>query len=181
MSVTSDRYGDVWLVTVDRPQVRNAVDPSVVAGLVTALDAAENAAARSVVLTGAGSAFIAGGDLKLIRDSPFEQTLSLSRNMAALLDRFASFPAPIIAAVNGPAFGGGAEVVTACDIRVAAPTARVSFRQVAMGLTTGWGAACRLVGILPRGAATRLLLTAEVVTAHALRVGHGVDLAKNCD
>lgn len=167
MSVRSEARGPVTVLTVDRPETRNAVDPAVHDGLAAALDAAMGSGARALVLTGAGGTFISGGDLKLIRARPFDETLTLSQRMTALLDRFEALPIPVFAAIEGYAFGGGVEVALACDYRVAAPSAKLSFRQAAMGLTTGWGATTRLSRIVPRGVATRLLMTAEVLEAEA--------------
>src|SRR5690606_30287256 len=102
---------------------------------------------------------------KLIRERPFEETLELSQRMTALLDRLEGLPVPVIAAINGWALGGGLEVALACDLRVADAGAKLAFRQAAMGVTTGWGAATRLARIVPRGVAMRLLATAEVIDA----------------
>lgn len=120
---------------------------------------------RAVVLTGAGASFLSGGDLKFIREHPAEETLELSRKMTALLDRLEALPILVIAAVNGYAYGGGLEIALACDLRIAETRAKLSFRQTAMGLTTGWGAATRLSRLVPRGTALRLLATAEVLDA----------------
>jgi enoyl-CoA hydratase len=169
--VRIERRGAAWLLTVDRPETRNAVDPAVHDALAAALDRVE-ADPAPVVLTGGGGSFISGGDLKLIRARPFEETLALSQHMTALLDRVEALPVPVIAAVEGYAFGGGAEILVACHYRVAAPDAKVSFRQAAMGLSTGWGATTRLSRLVSRGAATRLLLAAEVLGAEdAQRLG----------
>ena len=166
-----ERHDSIWVLVVDRPETRNAVDPAVHDALRAALDEIERTPAP-VVLTGAGGTFVSGGDLKLIRERPFDETLALSRHMTALLDRLEALPVPVFGAIEGYAFGGGAEIMLACDYRVAAQTAKVSFRQAAMGLTTGWGATTRLAQLVPRGVATRLLLAAEVVGAEeAARLG----------
>lgn len=171
MTVKTERRDAAWLLTVDRPETRNAINPAVHDALAEAVDRVEEDPAP-IVLTGAGGSFVSGGDLELIRSRPFEETLELSQRMTALLTRLEALPVPVIAAVEGYAFGGGAEILVACDYRVAAPTAKVSFRQAAMGLTTGWGATTRLRRLVSRGAATRLLLAAEVVdAAEAQRLG----------
>ncbi|MFK7991900.1 MAG: enoyl-CoA hydratase/isomerase family protein [Sandaracinaceae bacterium] len=167
--VRVEREGDVAVWTVHRPDTRNAVDTAVAEALSSALD--DLGQVRAVVLTGGGGTFISGGDLRLIRARPFEETLVLSRRMTDLLARFEACPVPILAAIEGYAYGGGCEVMLACDYRVSAPAARFSFRQAAMGLTTGWGACTRLAQRVPRGVAARLLMTAEVLEAndaHAL-------------
>jgi len=171
MTVRTERRDAAWVLTVDRPETRNAVDPAVHDALLEAIERVE-ADPAPVVLTGAGGSFISGGDLKLIRERPFEETLELSQRMTALLDRVEALPVPVFAAVEGYAFGGGAEIMVACHVRIAAPGAKVSFRHAAMGLSTGWGATTRLSRIVARGAATRLLLAAEVLSApEAARLG----------
>lgn len=157
-----------WVLTVDRPETKNAVDPAVhdaLAGAVARIEAEPRV--RAVVLTGAGESFLSGGDLKFIRDHASEETLALSQRMTALLDRLEALPVPVIAAINGWAFGGGCEIALACDYRVAEERAKVSLRQAAMGLTTGWSGATRLARSLPRSTALRLLATSEVLDAHA--------------
>lgn len=162
-----------WVLTVDREDTRNAIDLAVHDALASALDRVEaDGHARAVVLTGAGSSFVSGGDLKLIRERPFEETLALSQRMTALLDRLETLEVPVIAAINGWALGGGLEVALACDYRIAEAGARLSFRQAAMGLTTGWGASTRLARIVPRSTALRMLATAELIDAErALSLG----------
>lgn len=178
------------IVTVDRPETKNAVDPAVHDALRDAIDRAEgDPAVRAVVLTGAGASFVSGGDLKLIRERPPEETLALSRQMTALLDRLEALPVLVIAAINGYAYGGGCEIALACDYRVAEARAKLSFRQAAMGLTTGWGAATRLSRLLPRGMALRLLASAEVLDAARAReaglvdevVADGASVARACE
>jgi enoyl-CoA hydratase len=154
------------VLTVDRPATKNAIDPTLHDALSEAIDRVEqDPAVRAVILTGAGESFVSGGDLKLIRSRPFDETLELSARMNTLLDRLEALPVPVIAAINGWALGGGCEVALACDYRIAEARARLSFRQAAMGLSTGWGATTRLARLVPRGTALRLLATAEVLDA----------------
>ncbi len=167
MSIHAERRGPTLVLTVDRPTKRNAVDEAVRRGMSAALDGLGDA--RAVVLTGAEGTFISGGDLEVIRERPFDETLRFCERMTALLVRFEELSVPVLAAVEGYAFGGGLEIALACDYRVAAPMAELSFRQAAMGLTTGWGAATRLSRLVPRGIATRLTMTAEIVKAEDAR------------
>lgn len=165
-----ERRGPVAIWTVHRPETRNAVNEAVAEALSRALDDLEGT--RAVVLTGGSGTFISGGDLRLIRSRPFDETLALSRRMTDVLRRFESCSVPIFAAVEGYAYGGGCEVMLACDYRVAHPAARISFRQAAMGLSTGWGACTRLAQRVPRGIASRLLMTAEVLSGEqAVAIG----------
>lgn len=173
MSVHVEQRGPALVLTIDRPQKRNAIDPAVHDGLSDAIAGLGDA--RAVILTGRGRSFIAGGDLELIHEAPFDETLALCHRMTTLLERLEALPVPVFAAINGHAFGGGLEIALACDYRVAAPGARLSFRQAAMGLTTGWGAATRLRRLVPRGVAMRLTMTAEVLDAERARDLHLVE------
>lgn len=188
--VRSELRGHALVLTVDRPETKNAVDPAVHDALRDAVDrASADPAVRAVVLTGAGASFLSGGDLKYIRDHPPAETLRLSQQMNALLDRLEALPVLVIAAVNGYAYGGGCEIALACDIRIAEARAKLSFRQAALGLTTGWGATTRLSRLVPRGTALRLLTTAEVLDAaraHALGladeiVPDGASVTRACE
>lgn len=178
--VRIERLGAAWVLTVDRPRSRNAVDVAVHDALVAAIDEAEAEAGadggpRALVLTGGGGTFLSGGDLRVIRDEPFEATLELCRRMTALLDRIEASPLPVLAAIEGHCFGGGCEVMVACDYRIAAAESQLSFRQAAMGVSTGWGGAARLSRLVPRGTATRLLLGAEVLRGEQMRALGVVD------
>ena len=176
MSVRLEIHGAAAVLVVDRPATKNAIDPEVHAGLERAFGEAEaRSEVRAVVLTGAGGSFVSGGDLKYIRDNPAQETLLLSRRTAALLDRFEASALPVIAAIDGPAYGGGCEIALACDYRIASATSQFSFRQAAMGLTTGWGASRRLARLVPRSTAFRLLAFAEVLGAEQARALHLVD------
>ncbi len=121
---------------------------------------------RCVVLTGAGDrAFIAGGDLNELesrRDEAF--AVAMAEGMRATLDRIARLPMPVLAAINGAALGGGAEVAMACDFRIAAEDARIGFTQVLLGLLPAWGGIERLAAIVGRGRALYLLTTGRVLT-----------------
>jgi enoyl-CoA hydratase/carnithine racemase len=111
--------------------------------------------------------------LKELESSPEpEAGVRLNRIMGTALARLTQLPIPVIAAVNGDAFGGGCEILTACDLRLAAAQARFSFAQVKVGLTTGWGGTGRLARLIGQSAAMELLLTARLIDApEARRLG----------
>ena len=174
MSFRSERHEATVLWVVDRPKARNAIDEQVVAGLEAAVEAAENdRSLRAVVLTGAGdAAFIAGADLKFLKDAPRDQRAALDARMLALLARIEALPFPVIAALNGVVMGGGAEVALACDLRIAENDASITFKQAAMGVTPGWGGLSRLTSLVGRGTASKLLFTAQPMPSdEALRTG----------
>jgi enoyl-CoA hydratase len=162
-----ERDGPVLILTVDRPHARNALAPGTMAeldALLAALAGREDV--RCAVVTGAGDrAFIAGGDLKELesgRDEGFGARLA--RDMRDTLDRIATLPVPVIAALNGAAIGGGAEVAVACDFRIAADDASIGFTQVLLGVTPAWGGIERLGALVGRGRALYLLTTGRVLS-----------------
>ncbi len=160
------------VVTIDRPHARNAIAPSTMDELDKVLDAV--AGAKALVITGAGDrAFVSGGDLKQLSAIRTEEdAMAMSLRMRGICDRIAAFPGPVIAALNGHAFGGGAEVAVAADIRIAADDIRIGFNQVALAIMPAWGGAERLAQLVGRGRALMLAGAGTVLdAAEAQRVG----------
>ena len=166
--------GAVTLFVVNRPDQRNAIDFSTMDELEEALTILErDEALRALVLTGGGDTFVSGGDLKDFQVLvTAEDGKRMARRMGSILTRLSRLPVPVIAALNGPAVGGGTEVALACDLRVAATNAYFSFRQVTMGIMTAWGGAPRLLALLGFSRSLYYLLTAERITPEqALQMG----------
>jgi enoyl-CoA hydratase len=165
----------VAVLTVNRPEARNALNWAAqehFAEHVMAL--AGMTGVRALIITGAGEqSFMSGGDLKELCCRPDEAAgRRLNAVMGAALAQLAELPFPVIAAINGDAFGGGCEVLTACDLRLAHTRAHFSFAQVRNGLTTGWGGAARLVRQIGQSQALELLLSGRLFdAAEAQRLG----------
>jgi enoyl-CoA hydratase len=160
------------IVTIDRPQARNAISLETMGQLEKALDGAEGA--RALVITGAGDrAFVSGGDLKELSALRTEFDASaMAWRMRTICDRIAGFPTPTIAALNGHALGGGAEFAVAADIRLAADDIRLGFNQVALEIMPAWGGAERLVALVGFSKALLLAGTGTVIDAtEAERIG----------
>lgn len=160
------------VLTIDRPHARNAISLDTMDQLDKALDAAEGASALAI--TGAGDrAFVSGGDLKeLSRIRTEEDAAAMARRMRSICDRLAEFPAPVIAALNGHALGGGAEVAVAADIRLAADDIKIGFNQVALEIMPAWGGAERLAALVGKSRALLLAGTGAVLdAADAERIG----------
>lgn len=160
------------VVTIDRPQARNAIAPETMEQLDAALDGAEGATA--LVVKGAGDrAFVSGGDLKQLATLRTEaDAAAMARRMRAVCDRIASFPGVTIAVLNGHALGGGAEFAVSADIRLAASDIRIGFNQVALEIMPAWGGAERLVEIVGYSKALLLAGTGAILSAEeAERVG----------
>jgi enoyl-CoA hydratase len=158
--VRTERIGSTLLITLDRPQARNAVNAAVAAELAAALDTLEaDPALRAGVLTGAGGTFSAGMDLKaaLRGESPEIE----GRGFGGLTEAEPS--KPLIAAVEGFALGGGFELALACDLIVAAEDARFGLPEVGRGLIAAGGGVIRLPQRVPYHLAMELLLTGEPV------------------
>ena len=164
--------GALAVLTINRPHARNAIALETMDQLEEALDAATDA--RALVIKGAGDrAFVSGGDLKeLSALRTLEEASAMAERMRGICDRLAGFPAPVIAALNGHAFGGGAEVAVAADIRVAADDVRIAFNQVTLEIMPAWGGAERLAALV--GKSRALLLAGAGTTldaAEAERIG----------
>jgi enoyl-CoA hydratase/carnithine racemase len=166
------RHGHVEILTINRPDARNAINGAVSTGLGEALDAlAEDADAWVVVLTGSGDkAFSAGMDLKAFAAGEGGAIMGASGGFAGITRR--RFPKPLIAAVNGSALAGGLEVVLSCDLVVAAEHATFGIPEVKRGLLAGAGALFRLPARVPLGVALEMALTGEPLdAARALALG----------
>ncbi|HUQ40330.1 MAG TPA: enoyl-CoA hydratase [Acidimicrobiales bacterium] len=164
--IRSERRDGVVLVTLDRPDRRNAVDAEACRDLVSALDEAGESGARAVVLTGAGGHFCAGADLATVRDGDFRLALR------AVLDRIIEAPMPVIVAVDGAALGAGTQLAVAADLRVATPLARFGVPAARLGLMVDHWTVRRAVA-LAGGATARamLLAAAELSGEQAARIG----------
>jgi enoyl-CoA hydratase/carnithine racemase len=160
------------VVTINRPDTRNALSLDVQDALTRALDdLAGDAGIRAVVFTGSGErAFIAGADVKQLRDYTLHD--GLSGRLQRLFDLIAAFEKPTIAAVNGLALGGGCEFTLACDIRIAAQSARFGFPETGLAIIPGAGGTQRLPQLIGAGRALELILTGRIISAEeALAMG----------
>jgi enoyl-CoA hydratase/carnithine racemase len=164
--VLVERLGHVAVVTFDRPERRNALDVAAREALEAAFaDLEADLAVRCVVLTGSGSAFCAGTDLSGGDAPPHLRS-------RALVAPVADFTRPVVAAVNGPAAGGGFEFALAADLRIAAPTAKFLLPELRLGSLPGSGGTQRIFSALPSAIAAQVLYTGEPLTAEdALRYG----------
>ena len=166
----------VGLVTLNRPDARNALDPAGWACLADRLEAAAaDPAVRVVVLTGAGKAFCAGGDVRSMPErlamSPAARREALLRDARAIR-LLVEMDTPTVAAVNGVAVGAGLSLACACDLRLASDAAHFGAGFVKVGLASDFGAAWLLPRIVGRARALELCLTGELVDAErALAMG----------
>ena len=170
-NLTLAHDGRISTLTVNRPQVRNALDTATVAEFHRALDEVRDARATVLVITGAGDqAFVSGADVSAIRARKRDDALAgiNSRLMSAV----ESHEAVTIAAVNGYALGGGCELALACDLRIAADNAVFGLPEPTLGIIPGAGGTQRLPRVVGLGRAKEMILTgARWDAARALEVG----------
>lgn len=170
-----EKEGPLAIITVNRPEVRNALNRATMEELEAALLEAENdEEVRVVILTGAGDrAFIAGADLnEMVARDTISELGPVNRQRRRVAERLEGMAKPTIAAVNGFALGGGCELATACTIRVASESAKFGQPEVNLGIIPGLGGTQRLARLVGKGRALELILTADIIDANeAYRIG----------
>jgi enoyl-CoA hydratase len=168
-----ERDGAVAIITIDRPEKRNALSAQVRAELIAVLDALRgDDSVRVLVITGAGDkAFVAGADIgEFAQRTPLEQRAAMTGRR--VFDEVAAYPKPVLAMINGLALGGGCELALACDVRIAADTAKLGQPEINLGIIPGGGGTQRLPRVVGTGQAMRLILSGEIIgAAEALRIG----------
>lgn len=165
-TVDLDVRDRVGTVTVDRPAKHNALDRETLHELVNALSEAEAAGVRVVILTGAGEdSFIAGADISHMQGLSPDEAHEYALLGHEAVEAIASYPGPVIAAINGYAFGGGAELALACDLRVASERAVIGQTEIELGIIPGWGGTQRLPTVVGDEMARRLIYFGDRVDA----------------
>jgi enoyl-CoA hydratase/carnithine racemase len=170
-----DRRDDgIVIVTINRPERMNALDrPTLARGRTLIRDILYDKTVRVLVVTGTGDrAFCAGADLKEREDMTMVEVRQYIQYIRDTFTEVESLPIPVIAAINGVSMGGGTELALACDIRIAAPSAKIALNETSLGIIPGGGGTVRLPRLVGRGLAKELILTARWVDAEeALRIG----------
>jgi enoyl-CoA hydratase len=161
-AVLTERRERVLLITINRPDARNAVNAAVATGIAAAMDELDTDGELTLgILTGAGRGFCAGMDLKAFVAG--ESAWAGDRGFAGITQR--ASVKPLIAAIEGFAVAGGLEIALACDLIVAARGARLGIPEVKRSLVAAGGGLLRLPRVLPRGIAMELALTGDPITA----------------
>ncbi len=174
MSIDITRNGSIATVTLSRPEALNAFDHAALSDLLWAFRTlGADQTVRAIVLTGAGSrAFAAGADIKAMATFNVQAARAFGALGQAVTRAIETVPQPVIAAVNGYAFGGGCEVALACDIRLAATNAVFAQPEVSLGIPPGWGGTQRLPRLVGPGLAAEMILSGRrVIADEALRIG----------
>jgi enoyl-CoA hydratase len=172
-TILSEREGRVAILTVNRPDKLNALNDQVRVDLLAALAEIEgDAGIGVVVLTGAGEkSFIAGADIgEFAGRTPFDQREAM--RSPRIFDVMGSFPKPVIAMINGFCLGGGCELASSCDLRIASDKARFGQPEINLGLIPGGGGTQRLPRLIGLGQTMRLVLTGDMIgAAEAKEIG----------
>ena len=168
--LVNERHGAVLLLTLNRPDKRNALHPALIAELTDTLEeAAKDAALNVVVINGAGRSFCAGLDLETVLQSSFADKVAYLETVFGMFQRIYTQPQPVIAAVNGPAMAGGFDLAAMCDLRVCSPAAMFAQTEVLLGLTQMIYPLYKIIGL---SRAKELAMTGDAITAEeAFRIG----------
>ncbi|MDN7241352.1 enoyl-CoA hydratase/isomerase family protein [Planococcus sp. N028] len=171
MSYKLEISEQIMTFTIDRPEIRNAINEDVMVGLEELAQKAQESEIRYVVITASGSqAFCSGGDLSVFHELKTEaQAYSMLKRMGDVLYRIKTLPVPVIALVNGAAVGGGCEIATACDYRLIREHVKCGFIQGTLAITSGWGGGTYLFETLQHDRALQMLTEARVYTAAELQ------------
>jgi enoyl-CoA hydratase len=167
------RIDELALITLDRPEALNALSFAQLHDLSRQLDSIADSDTRALLVTGAGDrAFSAGADIKELMGRTLVEQRAGATLGQAVLAKLDQLPMPSIALINGYAFGGGLELALACTFRLAAPSARLGFPEIKLGLIPGYGGTQRLPRLIGEARATELILTGRTVdAAEAERMG----------
>ena len=168
-TLLANREGGVLTLVLNRPDRRNAIDPELRDALARALDdAATDAAVRGVVVTGAGGAFCAGGDLARFDELHDARVYRhVSHRLTELVESIERLEKPVVAAIDGVVTGAGLALALACDWRVGSPSARILFREGRVGLVPTHGGLTRLVKLVGLARAKEVLLGGDDLDADA--------------
>lgn len=171
-TILTDVHDGLGIITINRPESRNALSRTVLEEIGTVLATWRNEPDVGVVVfTGAGEkAFVAGADINQL--AGYTMLDGLTAAMATLYDSIEAYEKPTIAAINGFALGGGNELAMSCDIRIASATARFGLPETNLGVLPGAGGTQRLSRLVGKGRAVELILTGRIFDAEeALRIG----------
>ena len=163
----------VATITMNRPEAMNALNEKVLRELKnTIAELREDSALRVVIITGEGSAFIAGADIRTMLAADLAEVEEFTRLGQGVMDDIERMDKPVIAAINGFALGGGLELALACDIRLASTEARMGFPEVGLGIFPGFGGTQRATRLIGKGQACELIFTGKHINAEeALHIG----------
>ena len=161
------QYGEVTVITINRPDALNALNPETLKELDETFSEIEaTPATKVIIITGAGDkAFVAGGDISVMQPLNPLQARTVARQAQHLFNRIEHSTKIVLAAINGYALGGGCELALACDIRLAADSAKLGQPEINLGIIPGWAGTQRLPRLIGKGKAKELMLTGNMISA----------------
>ena len=167
MYIKTSIKNSIGYLNIDRPESLNAMNEEVLDEFISKInDLTSKPTVRVIIISGSGyKAFIAGADIKLMQQMDSKKALSFAEKGHRLTKLIESSKKPIIAAINGYAFGGGTEIALACHLRLASEEAIFAQPEVKIGLVPGWGGTQRLPNIVGKGLASEMILTGGNVSA----------------
>jgi 3-hydroxypropionyl-coenzyme A dehydratase len=168
------RLDNIAIITINRPEVLNAINVDVIAELSHAIDiVSADDSVKVVIITGKGErSFCAGADIRYVININAIEAERYASSIHDMLNKIENLEKPVIAAINGYALGGGCEIALACDIRIASSNAKIGQTEVTIGIPPGWGGTQRMLRILGPAKAKELIFTGKMITAdEALRIG----------
>lgn len=171
--VIYEKEDRIAVITINRPEVRNALDLAVFYALNGVLDvAATDEEARALVITGAGNGFVAGADINELLEHTLVDGWAASRFQQSVFTKLEKMGKPSVAAIGGFCLGGGLELALSCTFRVASKTAKMGFPELGLGIIPGFGGTERAVRTVGYAKATELLLSHLVIDGgEAFRIG----------
>ncbi len=162
----------VVTITISRERARNAISSDVIKEFNFLIEQFwKNQKLKCLIITGTGTTFCAGADLKEVRTLKGEKKSAYTRSAQKLLMKIQNFPKPVVAVMNGHAFGGGLELALACDVRICVNSAKLGLTELSIGLLPAWGGTQRLPKLIGLSRAKELILLADGISAEdALRL-----------
>jgi len=162
-----EKDGNIAVITLNRPEVRNALNPPMWDEIREAIrDCDLDKDVRVVIITGAGGiAFASGADIRILKDFDTREVLEFEVLIQGSLNNVENLDKPVIAAIDGFALGGGCELALACDIRIATSRSKLGFPEVNLGLIPGAGGTQRLQRLVGIGKAKELIFTSDIISA----------------
>ncbi|RKX69991.1 crotonase [candidate division WOR-3 bacterium] len=168
-----EKEGRVAVLTINRPDVLNAMDWKLVGELEAAVDElSQDKEIQVIIITGTGKAFVAGADIKAMAEMDSIEAREFARTGQRLTAKLENMEKVTIAAINGYAFGGGCELAMACDLRIASDKMKIGQPELKLGIIPGWAGTQRLSRLIGVAKAKELIFTGEPIDAEeALRIG----------
>jgi enoyl-CoA hydratase/carnithine racemase len=172
-TIKLEKRQGIGYLTLNRPEVRNAINQEMIDETLDALCRIEkDAEIRVLIVTGAGKAFQAGADIAELKQMKPLDILRWNEGIVRINAGLEKLPQPVIAAVNGAAMGGGLELALACTFRIVAESAKLGLPEVKLGIIPGTGGTQRLPRLIGKGKAAEMILTGDAIDAtEAYRIG----------